>query len=338
MTTVRRIPALLCVALLAVTAAPSAAAQALDAETRAEAVATIGKLMTERYVFPDKGAECAVRLEEALTAGELDASNNEAFAMLLTETLQEVTQDLHLRVRPQAPPPPEPTAEEMDAWEQRQWARGRTENFGFENVLRLPDNVGVLDLRSFQSPEQARETAMSAMSFLGNSDAIIVDLRQNGGGDPEMVQLVCSYFFDEPTHLNSLYWRETEETQEFWTLSTEDLPGPRMPDVPLFVLTSRNTFSAAEECSYNLKCLERATLVGETTGGGAHPGGSFPVNDELGIFISLGRAINPITGTNWEGTGVAPDVKCKANDAMGKAVDLARKAARKRQDELSAEA
>jgi RimJ/RimL family protein N-acetyltransferase len=319
-------------ALLALAAAPSAGAQTLDDQTRAEAVATIGTLMTERYVFPDKGAACAARLDEALAAGELDASTNEAFALLLTETLQGVTHDLHLRVRPQAPPPPEPTPEELEAWEQRQWARGRAQNFGFENVLRLPDNVGVLDLRSFQPPEHARDTAMAAMAFLGNADALIVDLRQNGGGSPEMVQLLCTYLFDEPTHLNSLYWRETDETQEFWTLSTDELPGPRLPDVPVFLLTSRNTFSGAEEFAYNLRCLERATLIGETTGGGAHPGGSFPVNDQLGIFISLGRAINPITGTNWEGTGVAPHIECKANDAMGKAVELARKAARERQD------
>jgi hypothetical protein len=318
--------------LLAALLSAPAAGQVFDSEARAAVIDRIGELLVENYVFPETAEQCSQHLHELWEEGELDFSDTNVFAEAVTRELQSVSKDKHMRVRPGGGPPPEPTAEEREEYSRRQWAVGRERNFGFENVLRLPDNVGVLDLRSFQSVEYGRETAMAAMTYLSNSDALIVDLRQNGGGDPEMVQLLCSYLFDEPTHLNSLYWRATDETQEFWSLDEKALPGPRMPDLPVFVLTSAYTFSGAEEFAYNLKNLERATLVGETTGGGAHPGDTFPVNDRFGIFIPMGRAISPITQTNWEGTGVSPHVEVKAGDAMTKAVEMARKAARKHRE------
>ena len=327
----------LAAALTAGALAPPAAGQTFDAEARAAAVERIGALLTEHYVFADKGAECAARLEQALADGELDLSSPDGFAAAVTERLQAVTDDKHLRCTPSPGPAPGeevagPSDEEREAMRQRSWLRGREQNFGFENVLRLPGNVGVLDLRSFQPVDMAGDTARAAMTYLANSDALIVDLRQNGGGDPEMVQLLCSYLFDEPTHLNSLYWRAGDETEEFWTLDQEALPGPRLPDLPVFVLTSRYTFSGAEEYSYNLRTRERATLIGETTGGGAHPGEEMRVSSQLGLFVPQGRAINPITGTNWEGTGVEPHIQTSAKAAMGKAVELATKAAQDHRD------
>jgi hypothetical protein len=157
------------------------------------------------------------------------------------------------------------------------------------------------------------------MHFLGNSDALIIDLRGNGGGDTMMIGLLSSYFFEEPVHLNSFYMRETDSMQQFWTTSFVD--GRKMTDVPIYVLTSRHTFSGAEEFTYNLKNLTRATIVGETTGGGAHPVDhhGFP-HLQVVVRVPFGRAINPITGTNWEGTGVEPDIQCDA----GKALDVAR--------------
>ena len=141
-----------------------------------------------------------------------------------------------------------------------------------------------------------------------------------------MVQYLCSYFFKEKTHLNSLYWRRGDQTQEFWTL--DQVNGDKMPDVPLYVLTSNYTFSGAEEFSYNMQTRKRATLVGETTGGGANPGDMFPLNEKLAVFIPTGRAINPVTKTNWEGTGVVPEVKTSADNALDKALELATPAAK----------
>ena len=140
-----------------------------------------------------------------------------------------------------------------------------------------------------------------------------------------MVQYLCSYFFDERVHLNSLYWRRGDRTEEYWTL--EEVGGKKLPDVPLFVLTSSRTFSGAEEFSYNMQTRKRATLVGETTGGGANPGGGFPINADLTVFIPTGAAVNPVTGTNWEGVGVVPEVKTTAEEALDQAMVLAKKAA-----------
>src|SRR5262249_6744024 len=149
-------------------------------------------------------------------------------------------------------------------------------------------------------------------------DAIVFDLRQNGGGSPEMIRFLTSYLFEAPTHLNDMVDREGKTVEEWWT--TKDVPGRRpKTDVPVYVLTSQRTFSGAEEFSYNLKNLKRATLVGETTGGGAHPVRGEQLNDRFAIRIPFMRACNPITKTNWEGTGVEPDVKVPAAEALDKA-------------------
>jgi hypothetical protein len=140
-----------------------------------------------------------------------------------------------------------------------------------------------------------------------------------------MVQYLCSYFFDQKLLLNSLYWREGDRTQEFWTLYK--VGGAKMPDLPLFVMTSSRTFSGAEEFSYNMQTQKRATLVGQTTGGGANPGGTRRINDNLTVFIPTGRAINPITNTNWEGVGVIPEVETTVEEALVKAHELAQEAA-----------
>lgn len=136
-----------------------------------------------------------------------------------------------------------------------------------------------------------------------------------------MVALISSYLFDKPTHLNDLYNRQEDFTQQYWTLPY--IPGTRLAEKPAYVLTSNHTFSGAEEFTYNLKNLKRATIVGETTGGGAHPVSGHRIDDHFAIGVPFARAINPISKTNWEGTGVEPDVKVKAADALQKAEELA---------------
>jgi len=144
---------------------------------------------------------------------------------------------------------------------------------------------------------------------------VIVDLRQNGGGDPAMVQLIASYFFGtEPVHLNDLYFRPSDSTTQWWTLAY--VPGRRMPTTDVYVLTSHRTFSAAEEFTYDLQNLKRATIVGEVTGGGAHPGDPERLSEHFMMFVPSGRAVNPVTKTDWEGTGVKPDVEVPAEKAL----------------------
>jgi C-terminal processing protease CtpA/Prc len=179
----------------------------------------------------------------------------------------------------------------------------------------MDGNIGYIELRGFNDHEAGAETVAAAMTFLANTEAIIFDLRQNGGGSPFMVALISSYLFgDKPVHLNDLYWRKGDRTDEFWTKPAA--AAKKFPDKDVYVLTSNRTFSAGEEFTYTLKNLKRAVIVGETTGGGAHPGGMERLSEHFGVFIPAGRAINPISKTNWEGTGVEPDVKVPREQAL----------------------
>lgn len=308
----------------------------IDAATRTEVVHGVLKRLKESYVFPEVAARMEQAVGERARKGEYDRlTSAKAFAQKLTEDLQAVSRDRHLRVRyshqplPERPQRREPSAEEREQF-RRQMSRI---NYGFERIERLPGNVGYMDFRGFTDEKLGAETVAAAFNFLANTDALIIDLRKNGGGNPAMVALVCSYLFGpEPVHLNDLYWREGDRTEEFWTL--KEVAGRRYAGKDVYVLTSNYTFSGAEEFSYNLKNLKRATLVGGTTGGGAHPGGFNRLHQHFGAFIPTGRAISPVTKTNWEGTGVEPDVKVPAEQAL-KVAHLAavRKAIDKATDE-----
>ncbi|NOT30757.1 MAG: S41 family peptidase [Planctomycetes bacterium] len=280
-------------------------------------IGSLAKEVEQRYVFADIALELGAKLRERLYAGAYEGISIETLASRLTTDLHSVHPDKHLHV---VPSPPRSETEPLDpplelaAQERASLAEARRANFGFQKVEILDGNVGYLELRGFVPLAFGRDTAAAAMGFLANVDALIVDLRQNGGGEPSMIQFLSTYFFAEPTHLNSFEWRGREGLEEFWTLP--EVPGKRLVEVPIFVLTSRSTFSAAEEFTYNLRNLERATIVGETTGGGAHPGETHEIAGLLTIFIPQGRAINPITKTNWEGVGVEPHVKVAAEKAL----------------------
>ncbi len=297
----------------------------VDETARAKLVDDLAKALEEGYVFPDVAQTMAKSIREKLAGKSYDlATTGQALARALTADLQAVSKDKHIRVNCSTEPLPKRERKEPSAGDlARMREATRKRAAGFVKLERLSGNIGYLELRGFLDPEAGAETVAAAMSFLANTDALIIDLRKNGGGSPHMVQLLCSYFFPaEPkVHLNSLYWRKGDKTDEFWTL--KDVAGPRYLDKPIYLLTSKLTFSAAEEFSYNLKNLKRVTIVGETTGGGAHPGGGVPLGDHFIVFVPTGRAINPITKTNWEGTGVAPDVAVDAEMALDKARELA---------------
>src|SRR5688500_6713923 len=290
----------------------------IDATTRTKVIDTILKRLNDSYVFPDVAKKMEQSIRERIDKKEYDQlTSAKQFSMKLTEDLQAVSKDKHLRVRyshqpiPERGPRREPTAEERE-----QRARDLNwMNHGFTKVERLRGNIGYLEFINFADEELGAETVAAAMNFVNGTDALIIDMRQNGGGNPAMVALVCSYLFGaEPVHLNDLYWREGNRTQEYWT--RKEVAGKRYLNKDVYVLTSKRTFSGAEELTYNLKNLKRATIIGETTGGGAHPGGGFRISEHFGMFVPTGRAISPITKTNWEGTGVTPDVAVHADHAL----------------------
>ncbi|HVN37623.1 MAG TPA: S41 family peptidase [Myxococcota bacterium] len=310
-------------------AAPTAPAPALDAQARQDVIEHLIDEMNRRYVFPD----VARRVEAALRADGARAfdgiTDGREFAARLTRSLQDVTHDKHVRVRYSDAPVPvrqrpdddRPTPAQLAAWREEESKR----NFGVERVERLPGNIGYVELRGFAPAPLAAPALAAAMTLVAHADALVIDLRRNGGGDPETVALVCSYLFEHRTHLNDLQWREGDRIEQFWT--QEWVPGERYGETkPVYVLTSSHTFSGAEEFSYNLRALGRATLVGETTGGGANPGDLRRLTEHFEVFVPTGRAVNPITKTNWEGVGVEPHVKTTASLALSTAEALALRA------------
>lgn len=294
----------------------------LDAAERSRVIDAIVKNLEESYVYPD----LAQKMEEAIRANQKQGAYDtitdpDAFADRLTKDLRAVSHDKHLGVN-FSPVKLPPEGDKPDLEDEARFRKmlERT-NCSFEKVEVLPRNIGYLKFDAFADPTFCGATVVAAMNFLAHVDAIIFDLRENGGGDPKMVAMISSYLFDKPTHLNDLYNRKEDFTTQYWT--EPYVPGTTLADKPAFVLTSKSTFSGAEEFTYNLKNLKRATIVGETTGGGAHPVMGHRIDDHFMIGVPFARAVNPISKTNWEGTGVEPDVPVKAADAMEKAEDLA---------------
>lgn len=282
--------------------------------------------LSEYYIFPDIATEIGMRLQKYFEEGTYsDISDGEFLAYALTTHMQEVNQDQHLWVRWHPDPLPDHEGSLLKNKEKiAEWKRkARLENYGIYKVERLPGNVGYIDIRYFyRTSWGSGETLVAAMNLLANMSAIIVDLRKCQGGNPATVAMLCSYFFDEqPVHLNDLYWRENDLTEQYWTLP--HVPGLRMIEQPVYILTSKDTFSAGEEFSYDLQALNRAEIIGEVTGGGAHPGSPYRLHPHFEVFIPNGRAINPITKQNWEGVGVQPDITVDREQAMKTAYQLA---------------
>ncbi|MEI6613387.1 MAG: S41 family peptidase [Chrysiogenales bacterium] len=300
----------------------------LAKEDRITFVENVSKLLNENYVFPEIAVQIGKHLKDRLASGAFDNLTvaNE-FAEVMTKELQSISHDKHMRVNVRRGAAaasnvrPNPIVQNYEGTKNLERI-----NYGFTKVEKLDDNIGYLDLTGFPSLASAKEYADLAMKFLSTADALIIDLRRNGGGTPGLIQYVCSYLFEKPTHINSLYYRAANQTTDFITF--EKVDGKKMHDIPLFLLTSAQTFSGGEEFAYDIQTQKRGTLIGEVTGGGANPGGMFPVTGALVIFIPTGRAINPVTKTNWEGVGVIPEIKCSADKALETALPLAREAAK----------
>jgi len=304
-----------------------------------EVVESAVTLLRARYVLPDRGERAAAAIEARLAAGEYDDLDETALAERLTSQLYEVCADKHLRVlvvgpradtagpradtagpRADTAGPREPADPETARRARRE--RGRLDNFGIFRVERLDGNIGYLDLRRVADPANAGPAIAAAMELVSGTYALIIDLRYNGGGSPDGVIFWCSYLFQgAETHLNDIYDAESGQTRQYWSLAY--VPGSRYLDRPVYVLTSAMTFSGGEELCYNLQAQGRAQLIGETTGGGAHPTEVMPITPALAIAVPFARSVNPVTGTNWEGAGVVPDLAVPAAEAHDVAYAMA---------------
>jgi C-terminal processing protease CtpA/Prc len=297
------------------TAAPDLA---VDARVRAEIIEAVAKNVEDYYVSPETAAEAGRAVRRRRQNKEYDRITSATeLAKTLTAHLREVTRDKHLSVNYSAKPVPPRKENAEPTEEERQGLRnyGETINYGFERVERLPGNVGYVRLNLFFPTEYGGETAVAAMKFVADTEALIIDLRGNDGGHVNMIVLVASYLFgDEPVELNGLFRRKTNTIQQYWTMPY--VPGRRYVGKEVYVLTSKRTFSGGEAFAYDLKNLKRATLVGETTEGAANPRDVYRIHEHFWMGIPNSRPVSPVTKTNWEGTGVKPDVETDANLAL----------------------
>ncbi len=316
-------PSVKCVSMLLFVALPVVGQRVpaevpIDASIRASVIETLASKIEVGYVVPETAQLGAQHLRTATAQGGSDTCPiAKTFAEKVSSDLRSVTKDKHLALYfdPQPKPISAPAVSKSASRERF--------NYGFNKVERLRGNVGYLDLRSFADLAEAKETASTFLSALANFDSIILDLRQNGGGNTPMMAYVASYFLGpKPVHLTTMYWRDENRTIE--VLTSETVDGRRSLDRDLFLLVEPSTFSAAEDFCYSLQQLKRATLVGDKTGGGAHMGrGLQRLSSLFTAFIPTGQSINPITKTNWEGIGVEPDVKVPLERALVEAHLLA---------------
>lgn len=283
-------------------------------------LARLGALVAEHYVFPETGREVADRLAAAVAAGRYDAIHDpEELADRVTTDLQAGNRDKHLRLKFHRDGPPDETdpAAEEEYWRRR----AALDAGGMARIERLDGNIGLLEIRPLlYPPEYAAPVFAAAMTLLASTDALVIDLRRCVGGSPDQVAFVCSYFLasDEPVHLQDLITPADGTVRQFWTAPY--VPGPRFDrGKPIWVLTSSATFSGGEELAYNLQQFGRGVVVGERTAGGAHPRRGFKLHEQLEATVPVARSVNSVSGTNWEGTGVAPDLDVPADQALTEA-------------------
>ncbi len=294
---------------------------AIDAGTRAAIVDSITAVIDSVYVLEEPARNIVAALRQNLATGQYDEFTDPAlFARRLFEDAQAINRDGHFRIAALPPLDPAVLAAEQkeDPVEvERRQKRERAENYGFVKAEMLPGGIGYLRFDRFGRGDEAFAAATAAMNFLGNSRAIILDLRHNGGGSAAMIRYLCGYLFAEETHL--INWDIRAEKMTAQSYSADYVPGKRILDQPVYVLTSRNTFSAAEEFTFDLRNLERATVVGDTTGGGGHTVSAHTFDFDgfrIGLRVPYGRAFNPKNNEGWEGRGVTPHIPVPAVEAL----------------------
>lgn len=309
------------IASLLVAQIASAADPLTDADRKQVVQAIVAHLESE-YVDPEVGQRTAKVLRKKLAAEAFEsAATGPALAEVLTRELRDETGDGHLNVEYSEQPigaaadaDDEFTAQEMERY------YGAHVNFGVRKAERLDKNIGLLDLSVFPPAQMGGDTVAAAMQVVAHTDALIIDLRNNGGGS-DTVALVASYLFDERKPLSGIYDRPANTTRQNFTLPY--VPGAKFGGTkPVYVLISKRTFSAAEALAYDLQALERATIVGEPSGGGAHPFNYRRIHPHFVLWSVTEKSVNPITGKNWQGVGVQPDVRIDSARALECAIEL----------------
>jgi hypothetical protein len=279
------------------------------------------------YVSAEKATEITKTLQNNLQNGLYDKlSNPVLFAEKVNEEMRKISKDKHLNlafdpvgIATQVQSTQNNALENLRKYE----SQIRRQSYGLKEIKMLEGNIGYFRIDEFVSPAYSAENTITALNFLATSNAIILDMRYSKGGDVALIQVIISQLYKKDTtiHLNNFYHRASNTSSSLFTIA--NLKGTKMPNIPVYVLISKNTFSAAEALAYNLQSLHRATIVGEVSAGGANAGNTEILTNLFSLFLPTEKTINPITGTNWEGVGVIPDVKIEAEKAVEKAQILA---------------
>lgn len=296
------------------------ATEYLNAAMRKEIVLSLADRLTSDYVFADTGSKMASALRAKLESNAYEeVTSVYEFARILTEDLYAIARDRHLRVSFKEEPLSllQNKSQPTDSIEQI-----RKMNGGIEEVELLDGNIGYMRINAVPFFDVSKDAISAAFASLHDTDALILDNRENRGGDPRTVAWYMSYLSEgEPYLVNSFYWRKDDRIEEFWTTDLGNLSYGAMK--PVFVLTSPATFSGGEELAYDIKVFERGTIIGAVTAGASNPGSLVPIAHHFQAFIPIGRAVNPITGGNWEGVGVTPDIEVPHEQALTKALSVA---------------
>ncbi len=292
----------------------------LDTNSKTKIITSIIDELEQGYVFLEKAVKIGKILRRHQKKNKYKTiSDANEFAAILTEQLQQETGDKHLQVEFSSEMIPTDTdtkaQEARAAFEMEMW---RAHNFGFEKIERMKFNIGYLKLTAFGPVNEVGPLLASAMNLLNNTDSLIIDLRGNFGGNEQTVQLLASYLLNQRTHLLDMVKRKGNRTDQHW--SSDYVEGQRFgEEKDVYILIDKNSFSAAEDFSYTMKNLSRATLIGETSGGAANSGDTVRLDEHFNLFLPTARGVSPITKTNWEGIGVIPDIKVAGEGALNKA-------------------
>ena len=300
------------------------------AKVRNAVIDTLIVKLDSSYVYREAAQKMARAIRLHQQSHHYDTvTDRHVFATVLTAQLQAISRDGHLGIDHSITPvtnesPGSPTEEVVNQF-RKSWAQ---HNFNFKKVEVLEGNIGLLELNTFFPAEWIKDLARSAINFLANSDAVIIDLRNNHGFAPDGVLLMESYFLKDAVHLTDRYDRDTKTMQQTWTMPI--VPGTKLGNMDLYILVSKNTFSAPEDFTYNLQALGRAKVIGEVTGGGAHGTKPYKIGTYFTASIPFSYSVNTVTHTDWEGTGIQPDIKVPADQALVTAQVMAIRALIKR--------
>jgi hypothetical protein len=293
-----------------------------DTNYKDKVLQKIDSLLITKYVLSEKAIKYAEEFKKKSESGKYKSiTNPKVFAKQITADLIQITGDKHMSFRVIEPSNIGEKSEGSLRHPIRYHILGINENKGFSKLEWMEGNIGYLDIRRFYKFLDIKDMIIAAIKFLSKANAIIIDLRENGGGSGDYLS---SYFIKYPTQLNSWYSREDDFLTEYWT--SKEIGMEPLTDVPLFLITSKRTFSAAESFAYDMQVRKRAVIVGDSTKGGAHSVDLYKLDDHFEIYIPTARAINPISGTNWEGTGVIPDIIVPSEHALDTTIVLAKKA------------